>query len=528
MGCTGSGKTTFINCAAKSNLVVGHTLQSCTSDIQTAPMQLGHEQVTLIDTPGFDDTEIPQTEILQLIATFLQKTFSGGKQLTGIIFLHRISDIRMSGISMQTYRLFRKLCGDSAMTNVVIVTTMWETVDPQLGEQRLQQLEKNYFKDAVDRGARILRHDNTSHSAAAILSKLLRKPAKVLRIQDQLVAEHKTIPQTDAGHELDDQLGELCKQHQKKVNELTKDLSEAENSPTTPVMKDGIPAVGQEEGHAAKTETLEKDVSRLKAGLEDLRQKLDRTVAERDKLQKATNERIGTRLQKVLSQIGIAAYSVLQARKTPQASVSITELDLPGPRGVSVPDTGTGEIANVGVVSLTGPEDQAASSDSVAWSMERYSPGSDSPPAEQINGIPILQIDPSPAPADSSPAQGDSSSAQGDSSSAQGDSSSAQGDSSPAPVDSSVAPNRSSSVGLNPFSEVEPPSAPVDPTIMSVDPPADANSSTLVQVKADVSSSAHIAHSPNRVDSLTKGNGIKEADIESDEQPSKSCCCIIC
>jgi len=56
MGCTGSGKTTFANCAAGSDLKVGHALESSTIEIQTVSMKLGADDVVLIDTPGFDRT----------------------------------------------------------------------------------------------------------------------------------------------------------------------------------------------------------------------------------------------------------------------------------------------------------------------------------------------------------------------------------------------------------------------------------------------------------------------------------------
>jgi hypothetical protein len=47
----------FINIVSSFNLLVGKNLQSCTSTVQVAPpFQLSDRWVTLIDTPGFDDT----------------------------------------------------------------------------------------------------------------------------------------------------------------------------------------------------------------------------------------------------------------------------------------------------------------------------------------------------------------------------------------------------------------------------------------------------------------------------------------
>ncbi|ESK95347.1 hypothetical protein Moror_3872, partial [Moniliophthora roreri MCA 2997] len=72
MGATGSGKTTFINAASGGSLQVGMDLQSCTSTVQLSEtFELRGRQVTLIDTPGFDDTNKSDADILKMIAAFL-------------------------------------------------------------------------------------------------------------------------------------------------------------------------------------------------------------------------------------------------------------------------------------------------------------------------------------------------------------------------------------------------------------------------------------------------------------------------
>jgi predicted GTPase len=63
----------FINLVSDSNLRVGEGLRSCTNIVQTAiPFELGGRSITLIDTPGFDDTTRSDTDILKMIAEFLQ------------------------------------------------------------------------------------------------------------------------------------------------------------------------------------------------------------------------------------------------------------------------------------------------------------------------------------------------------------------------------------------------------------------------------------------------------------------------
>ena len=92
MGATGSGKTSvrtrcswtarelihgfqFINIASGSQLRVGVNLTSCTAEVELAnEFVLDGRRVILIDTPGFDDTNISDAEILEKIAAFLAVT----------------------------------------------------------------------------------------------------------------------------------------------------------------------------------------------------------------------------------------------------------------------------------------------------------------------------------------------------------------------------------------------------------------------------------------------------------------------
>ena len=58
--------------ASGSDLRVGNSMESCTSDVEVAQeFSLDGQQVILIDTPGFDDTNKSDAEILMLIAAFL-------------------------------------------------------------------------------------------------------------------------------------------------------------------------------------------------------------------------------------------------------------------------------------------------------------------------------------------------------------------------------------------------------------------------------------------------------------------------
>ena len=103
--------------------------------------------------------------------------------MSGILYLHRISDPRMGGISRRNFNMFRKLCGDETLKNVLIVTTMWGLVDPQVGEAREEQLKTNdtFFKPVLDKGARMARHNDTCKCAQDLVRMIMKNHPQALR-----------------------------------------------------------------------------------------------------------------------------------------------------------------------------------------------------------------------------------------------------------------------------------------------------------------------------------------------------------
>ncbi|KAG2058604.1 hypothetical protein BDR06DRAFT_929414 [Suillus hirtellus] len=228
MGSSGSGKTTFINEASGSDFPIGRSLESCTSEVQaTKPFKLNGREVTLIDTPGFDDTSRSDTDILAMIGAYLSQTYEHGAKLAGIIYMHRISDFRVGGTNKRNFKMFRELCGESTLRNVLIVTNMWSEVASDLGEMREKELENNFFKGILDKGARMLRHEGTQESTHRILRYLIHNQPATLLIQKELVNEHKNIVQTSAGSELTRVLNEQRERHEEVVAQLRKDMEAA-------------------------------------------------------------------------------------------------------------------------------------------------------------------------------------------------------------------------------------------------------------------------------------------------------------
>ncbi|KAF5347653.1 hypothetical protein D9757_013360 [Collybiopsis confluens] len=235
MGATGSGKSTFINKASgTTEMGTSSSLESCTQTIQMSSLfKLGGRDVCLIDTPGFDDTNKSDAETLELIGGYIAGAYENGIKLAGVLYLHRIIDVRISGVTARNLRVFHKIVGPEAMKNVFIVTTMWEQLgasgsNEQVGVQREAELRTRggFMGDAISNGAMIVRHrHNRADSAREVLSDLIKKSDPVaLRIQKEMVDEGKTLNQTGAGAELNQEMDKKLKAYQKEIQDIKAEM----------------------------------------------------------------------------------------------------------------------------------------------------------------------------------------------------------------------------------------------------------------------------------------------------------------
>ncbi|KAJ5942072.1 hypothetical protein N7516_002240, partial [Penicillium verrucosum] len=235
MGVTGAGKSTFISQLADSHVPVGNGLNACTQDVAVYRCKSsGPANIWLVDTPGFDDTHRSDTDVLREIANWLMESFSSKKViLNGIIYLHRITDIRMQGSAMKNLFMFKKLCGPDALKNVILATTMWERVGMEDGERREQELERTseFWGEMIMRGALLKRHQNNANSAWSLVdvfaSKSSTKRKAVLTIQQEMVVQHKPLAKTDAGMELESSLVQEREKWSRELERTRDDMREA-------------------------------------------------------------------------------------------------------------------------------------------------------------------------------------------------------------------------------------------------------------------------------------------------------------
>ena len=141
-------------------------------------------------------------------------------RLAGVVYIHRISDMRFTGISGRNLKMFRKLCGDTTLKNVVLVTNRWGEVSPEIGEAREWELCNRFFKPVLDKGAQMARHHNTAQSAHDIIRRIMVNYSEALQIQYEMVDEHKDIVDTAAGEAINLDFDGLIRRHQAELKEV--------------------------------------------------------------------------------------------------------------------------------------------------------------------------------------------------------------------------------------------------------------------------------------------------------------------
>lgn len=186
--------------------------------------------VHLIDTPGFNDTNTKDSEILREIAFFLNSMYSQQYDIHGVVFLHRITDQRMGGSALRNLRILQKLCGEAAYSHICLASTMWNQLEDEgVGISREQGLieNANFWAPMKAKGSIISRHRGTVDSAREIVETLIARGTTVLDIQKQMVDQRLDLDGTTVGQYLGEELLEARKKHEKELAELEQALKDA-------------------------------------------------------------------------------------------------------------------------------------------------------------------------------------------------------------------------------------------------------------------------------------------------------------
>ncbi|KAL9622434.1 MAG: hypothetical protein Q9160_003279 [Pyrenula sp. 1 TL-2023] len=127
--------------------------------------------------------------------------------------------------------MIKKLCGDDALKNVILVTTMWDRVSVEEGNMREEQLvgTQEFWGWMMSKGSKTFRHNNTLSSADSPLRHFLPnfKESITLEIQQEMVEEKKTLDQTGAGKALTSEIARERERFTRELNETKEQLREA-------------------------------------------------------------------------------------------------------------------------------------------------------------------------------------------------------------------------------------------------------------------------------------------------------------
>jgi hypothetical protein len=217
--------------------------------------------VYLVDTPGFDDTNRSDTDIPYEIADWLRASYEYEVQLSGIIYLHRIIDPRMQGSAKRNLVMFKKLCGDSALKNVILGTTMWDKVDEAEGIRREEELATtpDFWGWMLSKGSVMRRHENTRASALELIDEIVnRNSTVVLELQEEMVGANMPLRDTGVGKELKSEIEKELERYKKEMDRVRAEMEESRKQ------KDSETTAHLEEVKRELTEKFQKSEDQLK------------------------------------------------------------------------------------------------------------------------------------------------------------------------------------------------------------------------------------------------------------------------
>ncbi|RDB17360.1 GTPase IMAP family member 4 [Hypsizygus marmoreus] len=178
LGQTGAGKSTFINAVVgKTVASVGHELKSETQEVQHIflehPTVSPNHRVVLLDTPGFNDTSMEDTDLVARVSHWLKKYYKTTSNLAGVIYLLEITQAREEERCRKNLEKFAKSCGvEVKNTNIVFATTKWGETVQSIGERR-EQLLLTDLGGLMKPGSKIHRFGDTIESAMTIVGLVL-------------------------------------------------------------------------------------------------------------------------------------------------------------------------------------------------------------------------------------------------------------------------------------------------------------------------------------------------------------------
>jgi hypothetical protein len=202
------------SCSTKSTLE--------TKTIASYEIYIRGRNFALVDTPGFDDEDLTDSDVLKLLVDWLASTYRSGQKLSGILYLHRIADTRMRGSSMRNLSMFKQLVGDDFYKNVTLGTTCWSLVPFHVGLDRENELKSNsnFWKMMISKEARLKRIPDDVITARELVYEIASNDAVALKTQRDVVDLGIRFSNLAVTKTVNHELEELRRQQQTELKRL--------------------------------------------------------------------------------------------------------------------------------------------------------------------------------------------------------------------------------------------------------------------------------------------------------------------
>ncbi|KAI6022880.1 hypothetical protein BKA83DRAFT_3609376 [Pisolithus microcarpus] len=174
-GPVGSGKSSFISKLTgipEGSVGVSHSLEPGRPRLRAFGYvdQQSGKRVILLDAPGFPHSS-QSNNILRMILSWVENAYRGNVPLGGILYLHSVAH-QFTAISPERFSTLCRRCGETTMSKLFLVTTMWDDVSQTDGAVELAKCMR-VWRPVLRRGEAVPRYLNTFSSAMEIVQPLL-------------------------------------------------------------------------------------------------------------------------------------------------------------------------------------------------------------------------------------------------------------------------------------------------------------------------------------------------------------------
>jgi len=125
---------------------------------------------------------------------------------------------------------FEELCGENGIENIILITTMWDQVDEDIGSDREAEFKSDYWKPTIARHSSIGRFTGTRDSAFRLIAPILDKANnRNTHLLQELVDHEQTLSNTRAGQKLRSEIEKLVQQQQELIHKIQEELESPNN-----------------------------------------------------------------------------------------------------------------------------------------------------------------------------------------------------------------------------------------------------------------------------------------------------------